>query len=82
MKQIFFTGVILTIPLLIAGGFLYMLGHGIVSLISDWHLNRELARLRAETESRRRQSGGTSATKELSSQELIERILQSESQDT
>jgi hypothetical protein len=54
MKHLFFTGVAVAIPLLLASIVIYMFFHGIYTLVSDWYLQRELKKIREESEMRRR----------------------------
>ena len=48
MKELFFTLLALSIPLVILAGLLYMFGHGLFTVASDWFERRELEQLRRE----------------------------------
>jgi hypothetical protein len=61
MKEIFFKGVAVAIPVLLVGGLVYMMFHGVYSLYSDWQLKKELEEIRRDSIGRRRrarESGG------------------------
>lgn len=53
MKQLFFTFVILSVPLILVGGLLYAFGHGLYTVYSDWRLAQELRQLRREVAAQR-----------------------------
>ncbi len=55
MKEIFFKGVAIAIPLAMILGIVYMIFHGFYSLYSDWQLKKELEQIRRDSVSRRRQ---------------------------
>ena len=52
MKDIFFTFAPMGIALIVIIGLLYMLIHGIYSVLADWQLGRELNRIRKEARQR------------------------------
>jgi hypothetical protein len=49
MKEVFFTFLAISLPLLAVGGVVYMFLHGLYRLVDDWRLGRELRQLRQET---------------------------------
>lgn len=53
MKNLFFLGVAVCVPLAILGWILYAYGKFFVSLFMGWRLGRELDTIQAESESRR-----------------------------
>jgi hypothetical protein len=55
MRQYFFIGVAVMIPLAILGWFIYALGRGFLSMYEDWKLGKDLDQLQAEAEGRREQ---------------------------
>lgn len=55
MKEIFFKAIAVALPLLAAGGIVYMVFHGFYSLYADRQLKKELDQIRRESEERRRQ---------------------------
>lgn len=55
MKEIFFKGVIVALPLVVFGGLVYLIFHGFYSLYSDMRLKRELDQISRESAERRRQ---------------------------
>ncbi len=55
MKEIFFKGVAVALPLVVLGGLVYLIFHGFYALYSDIQLKRELEQLSRESAERRRQ---------------------------
>jgi len=55
MKQLFFIGLGLMVPLVLLAGILYAVWHAARSLYDDWRLGRELVELRADARLRREQ---------------------------
>ena len=55
MKEIFFKGIAIALPLLVIGGLAYMIFHGFYSLYSDMQLKKELEQIKQESAERRRQ---------------------------
>lgn len=55
MKEIFFKGLVVALPLCVIGGLIYCIFIGFYSLYSDMRLKRELAQIAREAEERRRQ---------------------------
>lgn len=55
MKEIFFKGIVVALPLLVIGGLVYLVFHGFYSLYEDMKLKRELDQIRREGERRRRE---------------------------
>jgi arginine exporter protein ArgO len=55
MKEIFFKGIAIALPLLVVGGVIYMIFHGFYSLYSDMRLKKELEQIQRESAERRRQ---------------------------
>ena len=53
MKQIFFIGLGLMVPLVLLAGVLYAVWHATRSLYDDWRLGKELTQLRTDTRARR-----------------------------
>lgn len=53
MKSWFFTAIMVLIPVGLFLGLLYMLGHGIYSLLSDWQTAREVDEIQSQSEARR-----------------------------
>ncbi len=54
MKEVFFTFVAISLPLLALGGVIYMLLHGLYTVYGDWRLRRELQQLKADAKQLRR----------------------------
>ena len=54
MKEIFFKGVAIALPLLVVGGLVYLVFHGFYSLYQDILLKRELEQIKRESAERRR----------------------------
>ena len=54
MKEIFFKGLLIALPLLLVGGLAYLVFHGFYSLYQDMQLKKELEQIRLESEKRRR----------------------------
>jgi len=58
MKQIFFFGVLVLLPVVvIGGGTLYLAWHTCYTLYDNWKLNRELAEIRAASRAKRSKAG-------------------------
>ena len=55
MKEIFFNGIVVALPVLVIGGLIYLVFHGFYSLYQDMKLKRELDQIRRESEQRRRE---------------------------
>ena len=55
MKEIFFKGLAVALPLAVLGGLVYLIFHGFYSLFSDMRLKRELDQIKRESEERRKQ---------------------------
>ena len=55
MKEIFFKGIVVALPVLVIGGLIYLVFHGFYSLYQDMKLKRELDQIRRESEQRRRE---------------------------
>ena len=55
MKEIFFKGVAVALPLVVFGGLAYLVFHGFYSLYCDIQLKRELEEISRESAARRRQ---------------------------
>ena len=55
MKEIFFRGIIVALPLVVISGLLYLIFHGFYSLYADMRLKRELEQISRESAERRRQ---------------------------
>ena len=55
MKEIFFKGVAVVLPLVVLGGLVYLIFRGFYELYSDIQLKRELEQIRRESAERRRQ---------------------------
>lgn len=55
MKELFFTIIALSIPLLLLGGVVYLFLRGLYSIYADWRLGQELEELSRESEERRRE---------------------------
>jgi hypothetical protein len=53
MKQFFFYGVAIVIPLTIVAWFVYAVGRSLWTVFEDWRLGRELNQIEAESASRR-----------------------------
>ena len=56
MKQYFLRALLLLLPVILAGGFFYLVWHAFSSLYSDWKLKKELEEIRAESEARRKEN--------------------------
>ena len=54
MKEIFFKGVAVTLPVVALGGLVYLIFHGFYALYSDIQLKRELETISRESAERRR----------------------------
>lgn len=54
MKEIFFKGLVVALPVCIIGGLLYLIFFGFYSLYSDIRLKRELEQIADEAEQRRK----------------------------
>jgi hypothetical protein len=52
MKEVFFTFLAISLPIVAVGGLAYMFLHGLYRVIDDWRLSRELRQLRQETAGR------------------------------
>ena len=57
MKEVFFTLLALSIPLVVLAGLLYMFGHGLFTVIGDWFERRQLRHLRQEWRLRQQLNG-------------------------
>ena len=57
MKEIFFKGVAVALPLVVLGGLVYLIFRGFYELYSDIQLKRELEQIRRESAERRRHKG-------------------------
>jgi len=55
MKQFFFYGLLFVIPFLVIGWLLWALGRGLAAMYEDWKLDRDVSKLRADSETRREQ---------------------------
>ena len=55
MKEIFFKGVAVALPLVVLGGLVYLIFHGFYALYSDIQLKKELETISRESAARRRQ---------------------------
>ena len=55
MKEIFFKGVAVALPVVVLGGLAYLIFHGFYALYSDIQLKRELEKISRESAARRRQ---------------------------
>lgn len=55
MKEIFFKGIAIALPLLLIGGVVYMVFHGFYSLYSDIRLKKELDQISRESAERRKE---------------------------
>lgn len=55
MKEIFFKGLVVALPIGVIGGLLYLIFHGFYSLYSDMRLKRELDQISRESAERRAQ---------------------------
>lgn len=53
MKEVFFTFLALSIPIVIVGGLVYLFLRGLYMVYADWQLGRELEQLRQEVAERR-----------------------------
>jgi hypothetical protein len=70
MKEIFFKGVAVALPLFVLGGLIYLVFNGFYQLYADMQLKRELDQIRRESEIRRqRRKESESATDQVSSSE-------------
>jgi hypothetical protein len=56
MKEIFFKGVAIAIPILLMGGLAYLMFHGVYTLYGDWQLKKELDEIRRASMERRRRA--------------------------
>ena len=56
MKDIFFKGLLIALPLLVIGGLLYLIFHGFYSLYQDRQLKKELDQIARESVERRRKT--------------------------
>ena len=56
MKEIFFKGLAVAIPIGVIGGLVYLIFHGFYSLYADIRLKRELEQISREAAERRRQA--------------------------
>ena len=56
MKEIFFKGIVVALPVMVIGGLLYLVFHGFYSLYSDMRLKRELDQISRESAQRRARS--------------------------
>lgn len=65
MKSIFFYLLALSIPLILGGGFVYLVWHAISSLYSDWQLKHELEELRVEAAAFREHKRSQTAREEV-----------------
>ena len=65
MKSIFFYLLALSVPLILGGGFVYLVWHAISSLFSDWQLKQELEELRVEAAALREQKRSQAAQEEV-----------------
>ncbi len=63
MKEIFFKGVVIVLPLVVLGGLAYLIFHGFYALYADIRLKKELAQISRESATRRRQEPQQSAEK-------------------
>jgi len=54
MKEIFFKGLVVALPLCVIGGLIYAIFIGFYSLYSDMRLKSELSQIAREAEERRR----------------------------
>ena len=55
MKEIFFKGLVVALPVLVIGGLLYLIFNGFYALYADMRLKRELDQIAEESAERRRQ---------------------------
>ncbi len=55
MKEIFFKGLVVALPICVIGGLVYTIFIGFYSLYADMRLKRELEQIAREAEERRRQ---------------------------
>ena len=70
MKEIFFKGVAVALPLFVLGGLIYLVFNGFYQLYADMQLKRELDQIRRESEIRRqRRKEAESAADQVSSAE-------------
>ena len=65
MKEIFFKGVVIVLPLVVLGGLAYLIFHGFYALYADIRLKKELARISRESATRRQQEPQQSAEKSV-----------------
>ena len=54
MKEVFFKGLVVALPICIIGGLLYGIFIGFYSLFSDMRLKRELDQIKREAQARRK----------------------------
>ena len=55
MKELFFTIIALSVPLLLLGAVVYLFLRGLYTIYADWRLGQELEELGREAEARRRE---------------------------
>lgn len=75
MKEFFFTSVLLAVPLVIVSAILYYFGHGLVTVIADWRLGREMEQLRQESAARRRDRAEVGGSVRLTDATIPDDIL-------
>ena len=61
MKDVFFTLLALSIPLIILAGIVYMFGQGLYTVARDWQERRQMDQLRRDTQLRRQKQAAEAA---------------------
>jgi len=76
MKELFFTIIALSIPLLLLGAVVYLFLRGLYSIYADWRLGHELEELSREAEARRRERVDLWTSSSAPIREALEREAQ------
>ncbi len=71
MKEIFFKGLVVALPVLVIGGLVYLIFHGFYSLYEDMRLKRELDQIAKESAERRRQNPPVEPAKKTSPEDMF-----------
>lgn len=71
MKEVFFKGLVVVLPICVIGGLLYGIFIGFYSLYSDMRLKRELDQIAREAAERRRQQPQASDSQDHTVEDLF-----------
>lgn len=71
MKEIFFKGLVVALPILVIGSLVYLVGHGFYSLYADMRLKKELEEIARESAQRRENQPPPEKKKKISAEDFF-----------